>query len=125
MRKRANGGAGFTVLSDQFSLARMVTPTYPGTVGANTPSFRAWLAAHDLVNFAWSSQAAGFFAGLPDDGFLAEAWYSDDNLERRRRAEAIAEELGTDAVTVALAWVLHIGLPIVPIVGPRSLAELR
>jgi aryl-alcohol dehydrogenase-like predicted oxidoreductase len=121
----ANGAAGFTVLSDQFSLARMVQPTYPGTVGANEPSFRAWLASHGIVNFAWSSQSAGFFSGLPEDGFLAGSWYSDDNLERRRRAERLGAELGVDAVTVALAWVLNMGLPIVPIVGPRSVAELR
>ena len=121
----ANGAAGFTVLSNQFSLARMVEPTYPGTVGANEPTFRTWLASQRIVNFAWSSQASGFFAGLPEDGFLAHAWYSDDNLERRRRAEALGAELGVDAMTVALAWVLRTGLPIVPIVGPRSLSELR
>jgi predicted dehydrogenase/aryl-alcohol dehydrogenase-like predicted oxidoreductase len=121
----ANGAAGFTVLSNQFSLARMNSPTYPGTVGANEPSFRSWLASRPIVNFAWSSQASAFFAGLAEDGFLAHAWFSDDNLERRRRAEALAGELGVHPTTVALAWVLGVELPIVPIIGPRSLPELR
>jgi predicted dehydrogenase/aryl-alcohol dehydrogenase-like predicted oxidoreductase len=122
---RVHDAAGFTVVSNQFSLARMVAPTFPGTVGANEPAFRAWLSSGSLTNFAWSSQAAGFFAGLEPGGYLAHAWYSDDNLERRRRAEELASSLGVDATTVALAWVLHVRLPIVPIIGPRSVAELR
>jgi aryl-alcohol dehydrogenase-like predicted oxidoreductase len=122
---RANGAAGFTVVSNQFSLARMIAPTFTGTVGANEPAFRAWLSSGSLTNFAWSSQAAGFFAGLAPDGYLAHAWYSDDNLERRRRAGEVAASLGVDATTIALAWLLHVRLPIVPIVGPVSLAELR
>jgi aryl-alcohol dehydrogenase-like predicted oxidoreductase len=121
----ANGAQGFTVLSNQFSLARMIEPSYPGCVGANEPSFREWLGSHDIVNFAWSSQASAFFAGLPSDGFLAHAWYSEDNLERRRRAEALATELGVHATTIALAWLLRVELPIVPIIGPTSRAELR
>lgn len=121
----ANEALGFTVLSNQFSLARMISPTYPGTVGANEPTFRAWLAERDITNFAWSSQSSGFFAGLPEDGFLAHAWYSADNIERRRRAESLADELGVHPMTIALAWVLRVELPIVPIIGPRSLQELR
>jgi predicted dehydrogenase/aryl-alcohol dehydrogenase-like predicted oxidoreductase len=121
----ANGAAGFSVLSNQFSLARMVEPTYEGTLGANEPAFRSWLASRGITNFAWSSQASGFFAGLPEDGFLAHAWYAPDNIERRVRAERLAAERGVDAMTIALAWVLGSSLPIVPIIGPRSLLELR
>ena len=121
----ANDKHGFTALSNQFSLARMITPTYPGTVGANEPDFRTWLSRTEMPVFAWSSQAAGFFAGLQPGGFLAHAWFDDDNVERRRRAEELAERRRTTPVTIALAWVLAQSLPIFPIVGPRSLAELR
>lgn len=122
---RANGARGFTSLSNQFSLARMNVPTYEGTVGANTPAFRAWLAEHDVTNFAWSSQSSGFFSGLQPDDFLAHAWFTDDNLERRRRADELAAQLDVQPVTVALAWVLRCGYPVVPIVGPRAVEELR
>jgi len=121
----ANGAQGFTVLSNQFSLARMIEPTYPGCVGANEPAFRSWLKQRGIVNFAWSSQASAFFAGLPEDGFLAHAWYREDNLERRRRAESLAAEVGVHPMTIALAWLLHVDMPIVPIIGPCSRAELR
>jgi aryl-alcohol dehydrogenase-like predicted oxidoreductase len=122
---RSHDAAGFTAVSNQFSLARMIAPTYPGTIGANEPAFRTWLASRGMTNFAWSSQASGFFAGLTPDGFLAHAWFSDDNLERRRRADELAAALAVEATTIALAWLLNAGLPIVPIIGPLSLAQLR
>ena len=123
---RAHGLVGFTAVSNQFSLARMIRPTYEGTLSASEPEFREWLAARPGVALlAWSSQAAGFFSGLTPDGFLGHAWFDDDNLERRRRAEQLAGERGVEPVTVALAWVLHQPLTAFPIIGPRRLAELR
>lgn len=120
----ANGIVGMTAVSNHFSLARMVTPTFPGTVSAKEPAFVAWLAARGLPLYAWSSQAAGFFSGLQPDGYLAQAWFSDDNLERRRRAERLASDRGVEPVAIALAWVLHQPLPIFPIIGPRRTSEL-
>jgi aryl-alcohol dehydrogenase-like predicted oxidoreductase len=121
----SQGLVPMTVVSNQLSLARMIAPTYPGTVSAGDRAFREWLDAHPAIDlYAWSSQAAGFFAGLQPDGFLAHAWFDDDNLERRRRAEQLAAELGRTPVQVALAWVLHQGPGIHPIIGPRSIAEL-
>ena len=122
---RDNAAAGFTSLSNQFSLAQMIAPTYPGVVGMNDAAFRGWVAEREMTNFAWSSQSSGFFSGLEPDGFLAHAWFSDDNLERRRRTAELASSLGVQSVTVALAWILHTGLPVVPIIGPLTLAELR
>ena len=121
----ARGAPGFTALSNQFSLARMHTPTWPGTLTANNPDFRRWLAERQMTNFAWSSQASGFFAGLAADGFLAHAWFFEDNLERRRRTYELADAIGCEPTTLALAWLLHIDLPIVPIIGPVTEGELR
>ena len=120
----ANGLVGMSAVSNQLSLARMVAPTFPGTETANTPAFLAWLAERGLPLYAWSSQAAGFFTGLRPDGPLAHAWFSDDNLERRRRVEQLATSRGVEPVTMALAWVLHQPLPIFPIIGPRRTSEL-
>ena len=120
----ANGRVGMTAVSNHFSLARMVAPTFPGTVSAREPAFEAWLAARWLPLYAWSSQAAGFFSGLQPDGYLAHAWFSADNLERRQRVEQLAAARGVEPVAVALAWVLHQPLPIFPIIGPRRTSEL-
>ena len=121
----AKGLVGMTAVSNQFSLARMVQQTFPGTASANEPTFVEWLAARELPLIAWSSQAAGFFTGLQPDGPLAHAWFDDDNLERRRRVEQLAAERGIEPVTLALAWVLHQSLRIFPIIGPRRLVELE
>ncbi len=121
---RSNGLTGFTAVSNQFSLARMLQPTFPGCIGANDPEFRTWMERTRIPVVAWSSQAAGFFAhaDVPD---MRHAWHDEGNYERRRRAEGLATELGVPATTIALAWVLHQPLPILPVIGPRSLAELR
>ena len=120
----ANGLVGMTAVSNQLSLARMVAPTFPGVETANTPAFLAWLAERGLPLYAWSSQAAGFFTGLQPDGYLAHAWFAEDNLERRARVEQLASARGVAPVTIALAWVLHQPLPIFPIIGPRTTSEL-
>ncbi len=122
---RANRRVEMTVVSNQLSLARMISPTFEGTVGANEPDFLAWLVERGHTLVAWSSQAAGFFAGLGPDGPLAHAWFDDANLERRRRVESLAAELGQPATTVALAWVLGQPYAVLPVIGPRRLPELR
>lgn len=119
-----HGLVGFTALSNQFSLARMVEPTFPGCLSASEPEFAAWLARTRMPVVAWSAQAAGFFARA-DPPSMRRAWHHDDNLARRARAEQLAAELGTSTTTVALAWVLAHDLPVFPIIGPRSLTELR
>jgi aryl-alcohol dehydrogenase-like predicted oxidoreductase len=116
----SRGLVGFTALSNQFSLARMVVPTFPGCLGASGPEWASWLTGAGIPVVAWSSQAAGFFAGVD-----AKAWASADNVERRARAGALGARLGVEATTIALAWVLTQPLPVFPIIGPRNLVELR
>jgi aryl-alcohol dehydrogenase-like predicted oxidoreductase len=117
------GLVGFTALSNQFSLARMVRPTFPGCLDAAGEEWRAWLVRTGMPVVAWSSQAAGFFAadtGAP----TARAWRDAGNLSRRDRTQQLAARKGVPATTIALAWVLAQPLPIFPIIGPRTLAEL-
>jgi aryl-alcohol dehydrogenase-like predicted oxidoreductase len=56
---------------------------------------------------------------------MVEVYGTEDNLERLRRARELGERLGGySAVQVALAWLLHKPFPLLPIVGPRTRAEL-
>ena len=48
-------------LSNNFSLAEMLDPIWPGCVTASTYEWKAWLTACQMPNFAWSSQGRGFF----------------------------------------------------------------
>ncbi|WP_422024758.1 aldo/keto reductase [Pyruvatibacter mobilis] len=126
----ANGKQGFTVLSNNFSLARMNNPIWPGVMSCSDDAYRTWLEETGTALFSWSSQARGFFterAG-PDiraDTDLMNAFYSDDNFERRRRAYELSDRKSVHPMTIALAYVLGQKMPTCALVGPRTLAELR
>lgn len=116
-------------LSNNFALAEMLEPIWAGCVTASTPAFKAWLVERQIPNFSWSSQARGFFtdrAGRDkrDNEELVRTWYSEQNFARRDRAIELASKLGKTPIQVALAYVLAQPFPSVPLIGPRTLAEL-
>jgi aryl-alcohol dehydrogenase-like predicted oxidoreductase len=125
----AHGLNGFSALSNNFSLARLVEPIWPGSIATNDPASRAWFTETQTPLFAWSSQARGFFAvGTRDnlsDPELVRCWYSDDNFERLARVRRLAQERGVLPINVALAYVLCQPFPTFPLIGPRSLHELE
>lgn len=126
-----HGLAGFTVLSNHMSLARMVEPPWPGCLAASDAESRAWLAERNVPLFSWSSQARGFFVdGRADpielsDPELVRCFYSDDNFERLSRARQLAEKQDVSTISVALAYVLHQPSPTFPIIGPVSVEEAQ
>jgi predicted dehydrogenase/aryl-alcohol dehydrogenase-like predicted oxidoreductase len=125
---RKHGRKGFALLNNNFSLARMVDPVWPGCISAGDPQSRQWLLEHKVPLFAWSSQARGFFTDRagPDrrsDGELVRSWYADDNFRRRDRAIALAAELGVSPINIALAYVLCQPFPAWALVGPREISE--
>ncbi|SVD45238.1 uncharacterized protein METZ01_LOCUS398092, partial [marine metagenome] len=83
-----NGLAGFTVLSNHMSLARMVEVPWEGCLASSDAKSRRWLAEREMPLFPWSSQAQGFFVdGRADPSDLSDpefvrCWYSDDNFKR-------------------------------------------
>jgi len=116
-------------LSNNFALAEMLDPIWAGCVTASTDDWKDWLKARQITNFSWSSQARGFFtdrAGRDktDNEELVRVWYSDRNFDRRDRAIELAHKLGKSPIHVALAYVLAQPFPSVPLIGPRTLAEL-
>jgi predicted dehydrogenase/aryl-alcohol dehydrogenase-like predicted oxidoreductase len=116
-------------LSNNFALAEMLDPIWAGCVTSSTPAWKAWLTARQIPNFSWSSQARGFFtdrAGRDkrDNEELVRVWYNEQNFARRDRAIALAKTLGKSPIHVALAYVLAQPFPSIPLIGPRTLAEL-
>ncbi len=127
---RAHGLTPFAVVSNNFSLARMVEPVWKGCISASDADSRAWLERTQTPLLPWSSQARGFFTdraapGKANDPELVRCWYSDDNWERRRRAVELAERRGVLPINVALAYVLNQPFPTFPLIGPRTLEETR
>lgn len=116
-------------LSNNFALAEMLVPIWDGCITSSTPDFKQWLIDRQVANFSWSSQARGFFtdrAGRDkrDNEELVRVWYNDQNFGRRDRAIELATKLGKSPIHVALAYVLAQPFPSIPLIGPRTLAEL-
>lgn len=127
---KKNGKTAPGVLSNNFSLAEMQKPLWPGCVASSSTEWRDWLSARQIPNFAWSSQGRGFFtdrAGRDktDNAELVETWYTEDNFGRRDRAIELAEKLGKNPIHIALAYCLYQPFPVVPLIGPRTLWELE
>jgi predicted dehydrogenase/aryl-alcohol dehydrogenase-like predicted oxidoreductase len=127
---RANGKTPPTALSNNFSLATMLEAPWAGCYAASDDAWRAWLKERGIPNFAWSSQAQGFFtdrAGRDktSDASMVRCWYSDDNFARRDRAAELAAKYGVNANQVALAYILALDLPVVPLIGPLAMVELE
>lgn len=112
------GEDGLVVFSNHFSLAEMVAEPWPGCLAVDKQDLIA-LADTDLLILTWSSLATGFFAGRDP-----VSWDSPGNRARRERATELAEELGTSAAAIALAYVFHQPDYVLPVVGTCSETHL-
>ena len=134
----ANGKQGFALLSNNFSLARMQDPVWPGCLASSTDSFRDWHKQHDFPLLPWSAQARGFFLdwdgkGLaatrhgadPTDEEMQRVWGSAENMERRNRAFELAAQLGVSTLQIALAYVINQPFPCSALIGPRNVMQLQ
>ncbi|MQB12847.1 oxidoreductase [Agrobacterium sp. ICMP 6402] len=125
-----NGKQAPGALSNNFSLAEMLDPIWAGCVAASDDEWKTWLQSCQIPNFAWSSQGRGFFtdrAGRDkhDDEEIVRVWYSDRNFDRRDRAIELAQKLGRHPIHIALAYVIAQPFPVIPLIGPRTIAELE
>ncbi|TCR00622.1 aldo/keto reductase [Neorhizobium sp. JUb45] len=127
---KKNGKAAPAALSNNFALAEMLDPIWPGCVTSSTAEWKNWLNERQIPNFAWSSQGRGFFtdrAGRDkrDDAEIVRCWYSDSNFERRDRAIELAQKRGCSPIHIALAYVIAQSFPVIPLIGPRTVGELE
>ena len=123
------GLVGFVASSPGLSLPRPVEMQFPGTLFAEDDT-RRWHAVTRLPVLAWTSLAAGFATGRfrPNDTEVDEstnAFFSEDNFERMRRAQVVAERHDVSALHIALAFVLGQDFPVVALVGPSSVENLK
>ena len=122
---------GFAASSPNLALAVTNEPMWPNCVSIpDDPVALAWYRERQVPLLSWSSQASGFFSGRfsPEDRSdpeVARVYYREDNWERLRRARDVAARYGCTPTQVALAWVLHQGIPTFALIGPRTLSELQ
>ncbi len=89
------------------------------------------MAAHlGLSVLAWSPLAGGLLAG----GYtakrvtgrrLADATVSERRLEIARLLDSVSADLGMPAAAIALKWLRQRPVPVIPILGARTLAQFR
>ena len=127
---KAHGLKGFSVVSNNFSLARMVQAR--GTGASRRPIRRRevgsvstiWLCSRGRARRAGSSPIEPR-RDLTGDEELVRCWYSDDNFERKKRVNELAKKRGVLPINIALAYVLAQPFPTFALIGPRILSETR
>ena len=124
---KSKGLVGFTAISNNFSLARMVEPVWAGCIHSSDPDSRAWFERTQMPLLAWSSLGRGFFVtGDPantSDQSMVTSWYSEDNFQRLDRAKQLADQKGLTVPQINLAYILCQPVNIFPLVGCRTVEE--
>jgi aryl-alcohol dehydrogenase-like predicted oxidoreductase len=114
---------GFVASQPQWSLGE---PNWkPGpepTMRSVTDTDREWYAAHSLAVIPYSSTSNGYFA---TGGERGRDYQSPRNEARLRRAQQLAAELGCTPSQIALAYLIHQGFLVVPIIGTTDPEHLR
>lgn len=129
-----HGLRGFEVVSNHLSLADPREPFYPRLVAVDAAG-ELWHKRTQIPLLSWSAQARGFFTGSYQPGLVSESdtfskrmlevYATPLNLERLHRAEDLGRRHGGYSATqIALAWLLHKLYPLIPVIGPRTSAEL-
>ena len=130
-----NNKEPFTVLSNNFSLAEMLEPVWPGCVGINN-QFLDYIKSNEIKLFPWSSTARGFFIRKKEittkehfsNPSLEEekrVWHSKKNLKRREICFEIADKKNVEPIVIAIAYVVHTSSLVFPLIGPRTINELN
>ncbi len=125
---------GFKVLSNNFSLAKMINPVWPGCISCEE-EYLSYLNEKKIHLFPWSSQARGFFVenveftanehfANPTDEEEKRVWHDELNLARKSRAIKLAKKKKCEPIQIALAYVINLELSAFPLVGPRNFFEL-
>jgi aryl-alcohol dehydrogenase-like predicted oxidoreductase len=91
-----------------------------------------------MTVLAWSPLRGGLLTGkyLPENAAGADARLNtemmkdfvtrdDAALQTVREAAAVAKEMGATPAQVALAWLRHRPVPVIPIIGARKLSQLE
>ena len=125
----------FTILSNNFSLAEMIDPVWPGCVAIDN-NFLDYIDQNNIILFPWSSTARGFFIKKKEiatsDHFSnpsmdeeKRVWHSESNLKKREICFNIAAERNVEPIEIALAYVIQSSKTIFPLIGPRTINELN
>ena len=130
-----HGLVPFSVSSPNFGLAEQVNDPWGGCCvsisGVQNASARKWYLDHSIAIFAYSALGRGLFSGKLHSNDLGNlgsvldqaaqrGYCSEENFERLRRCEIIAERHGATVPQVALAWIFTQGLDVFAVVSATA-----
>ena len=134
-----------SILNNNLALSKMIKPLWAGCISSNDDDILEYLKKTQTAHLSWSSQGRGYF--LPPEICQAiedkitkdeSSWRqpgenssgpiscydSEDNRERRKRANELAKELNVTAQNIAGAWPLNQSFPSFALIGPREISEI-
>lgn len=133
-----NGMAPFQAISPHYSLAHQIADPWGGVsiTGPEHAADREWIIKEDMPVFAYSSMSCGFISGAfrSDDRAGAErfltpqgkkGYFADENFERLRRAEELAEKYNVTVAQIAMAWLFNQEMKVIPLQGGENARMYR
>jgi len=131
---KKNNKIPFSLLNNNLSLAKMMQPLWTDSVSCNDDKYLNFLEKNNHAHLSWSCQARGFF--INENIFknflrrkylkyLKKCFNGTSNLNRKKRAEALAEKYNCTANDIALSWVLNQSFPSFGIIGSKNIKHLK
>jgi len=135
----AKGLRPFTVASPYYGLANELRDPWGGSCtsisGPQNAADRKWFEESRMPVIAYSTLGHGFFSGKLSSGdwdsadrvldeFALKAYYFEENRERLRRAEALAEKKGATVAQIAIAWSLCQKVDVYPVVSTTRVSRI-
>ena len=142
---KKNNKSPMSILNNNLALSKMIKPLWDGCISSNENKILNYLEETQTAHLSWSSQGRGYFLpkelcqkiedqitkdesswrkpGEHSSGPLS-CFDSEDNRERRRRAEEFAKKNNVSAQNVAGAWPLNQNFPSFALIGPRTIEEI-
>ena len=135
-----HGLAGFSVSSPNYGLACQVQDLWGGgcvTIsGPENDGAVAWYAENQMPVVAYSSLGRGFFSGRFRaydyeaarevlDSYAQKGYLCEDNMERLRRAEILAERYGVSVPEIAMRYIFGSPMNVFAVVSTTSVERMR
>ena len=135
---------GFSILNNNLALCKMINPLWSGCISSNDDKILDYLEKTNVAHLSWSSQGRGYFLHdeltkkIEEQITKLESWRqpgehssgplscfdSEENRERKNRANSLAKTMNTTGQNIAGAWPLNLKFPSFALIGPRNIEEI-
>jgi aryl-alcohol dehydrogenase-like predicted oxidoreductase len=124
---------GFVASQNMWSLAKADLAAADPTWAYIDESFVQWHIEHGFAAFPYLTQANGYFRRLeqntldrvPADARVRTLFDHQENRERFKRLRRLQEKYDLSVGKVVLGYLTGQPLPVFPLVGPKTLADLQ